>query len=294
MTLLDRFKSSNIVIKLIAVNALVFLIVNILLGVWAMSGDFNLNEATESLRLGVSADMKLLLYRPWTIVTYMFTHYDFMHIFVNMLILFFLGRIFLYLTNPRKFLSMYVMGGLAGFLFYVIGFNFFPALNVDNTHMIGASASVMAIVLAAATYSPNYTVNLIIFGPVKLWLIGVLYVLADIAAIKYFDNTGGHLAHLGGAAYGFLWARQMKQGKNIGAWMERWLDRLANLFKGGGKTRMKVVKNQRRGGKTDEEYIMEKRNNQARVDSILDKISKSGYDSLTKDEKDFLFKQGEN
>jgi membrane associated rhomboid family serine protease len=294
MTLIDRFKSSNIIVKLIAVNALVFVVANVVFAFLALSGEFSFELASWNSRLGGTAQIDELIVRPWTVVTYMFTHFDFGHIFWNMIILFFLGKVFLHLLDPRKMLSVYLMGGLAGFVLFLVAYNVFPVLDPVRTHMVGASASIMAIVLAAATYSPNYSIQLVIFGPVKMWLIGVVYVLADIAAIKYFDNTGGHLAHLGGAAYGILWASQMKKGKNIGGWMERLVDKLANLFKKGIRTKMKVVKNERRGGKTDAQFNVDKKASQAKVDSILDKISKSGYDSLTKAEKDILFKQGDS
>ena len=295
MTLLDRFKSSNIIVKLIVVNALVFVVANLVFDFMALSGELHGPQAERNICLGVTAELNELAMRPWTVVTYMFTHFYFGHIFWNMLILFFLGKVFLHLLDSRKLLSVYLVGGLAGFLLFAITYYVFPALEPDGSHMVGASASIMAIVLAAATYAPNYSIQLVIFGPVKMWLIGALYVIADIAAIKYFVNTGGHLAHLGGAAYGFIWASQIKQGKNIGQWMERLVDRLANLFKKGTRARMKVVKNKKgkRGGKSDAEYNVEKKVNQAQVDAILDKISKSGYDSLTKTEKDILFKQGD-
>ena len=293
MTLIERFKSSNIIVKLIAVNAVVFVVANLAFAFMALLGEFSFELASWNIRLGGTAQMNELVMRPWTVVTYMFMHFDFGHIFWNMLILFFLGKVFLHLFDSRKLLSVYLVGGLAGFLLFAIAYNVFPTLDPVRTHMVGASASIMAIVLAVATYAPNYSIQLVIFGPVKMWLVGTLYVIADIAAIKYFDNTGGHLAHLGGAAYGFIWASQIKQGKNIGQWMERLVDRLANLFKKGTRARMKVVKNEKRGGKSDAEYNVEKKANQAKVDAILDKISKSGYDSLTKTEKDILFKQGD-
>lgn len=293
MALINQFKSSNIIVKLIAVNAVVFVVANIVFAFLALSGEFSFELASWNIRMGGTAQLDELLVRPWTVVTYMFTHFEFGHIFWNMIILFFLGKVFLHLLDARKMLSVYLVGGLAGFLLFIVAYNLFPALDPDGTHMVGASASIMAIVLAAATFSPNYSIQLVIFGPVKMWLIGVVYVLADIAAIKYFDNTGGHIAHLGGAAYGFLWASQMKKGKNIGRWMEELVDRLANLFKKGTRAKMKVVKNEPRGGKTDAQYNVDRKASQAKVDSILDKISKSGYDSLTKAEKDILFKQGD-
>jgi len=204
------------------------------------------------------------------------------------------GTVFLTQHNPKKTLSMYLVGGLAGLMLFIVLYNILPALEerVEGSRIMGASGCVMALFVAATIYNPKSLINLKFFQ-IPVWIIAVLYVLRDISYLKLGDNLGGLYAHLGGAAYGFIWASQIKQGKNIGQWMERLVDRLANLFKKGTRARMKVVKNEKRGGKSDAEYNVEKKANQAKVDAILDKISKSGYDSLTKTEKDILFKQGD-
>lgn len=293
MTLIDRFKASDIIVKLIAVNAMVFLASLVALGIFAGSAanpeDFNPDDV--DLLLSATADFKKLPFRFWTPITYMFAHRELGHIFWNMLVLYLGGMTFFRLFNARNTLAMYLVGGIAGFLTFAILFKIFPAFNPESS-MLGASAAVFALLAAAATHSPNALINLRFFQ-VKVWIVAAVYIVTNLVALKSYENIGGTYAHLGGAAYGFIWASQMKKGKNIGAWMERLVDKLANLFKKGTRTKMKVVKNERRGGKTDAQYNVDRKVSQAKVDSILDKISKSGYDSLTKAEKDILFKQGD-
>jgi membrane associated rhomboid family serine protease len=235
----------------------------------------------------------MLLYRPWSVFTYMFTHIDFWHIFWNMFMLFVFGKIMMTFLGPRKLLSMYLLGGLAGFLLYIIAFNIFPALDVNST-IVGASAAIMAIVVAMAAYMPNYTLNLILIGPVKLQYIAMFYVVLDFVSIRMMENTGGHIGHLGGAVYGFVWGWNYRLGRDYSSWFELLLDRFFNLFKR-GRGRFKVVKKAgTRVPKSDEDYNADKLKRQQRVDAILDKISKAGYDSLSKEEKDFLFKHSKS
>ncbi len=292
MDLWKKFIASNILIKVIAVNAVVFIVLNIILVFMAMSNP-ELSLKHLDFYLESTSNIKSLLFRPWTLITYMFTHRDFSHIFFNMLFLFVFGKLFLSFFGEKKFLSTYIMGGLSGLLFYIISYNLIPALDAQNSYILGASASVMGIVVASAAYQPNYKLNLMIFGPVKLWLIALILIVIDLSSLKYFDNTGGHLAHIGGALFGYFFAVQYKKGMDLNRSIDAIIAWIQNLF--AAKSNLRVVKKSKKQRPiSDDEYNAQKVDNQKKVDRILDKISKSGYDSLSKDEKDFLFRQGEN
>lgn len=298
-----RYKTGSVLLKLIYINIGVFAVLKILHIIFYLtdlSQFLELQGRFTSLSwnwLGSTHVLEDLIYRPWSIFTYMFVHEGLWHIAGNMIILFFIGRIFLDFFGPRKLLATYILGGLAGWLLYFISYNVFPIFEGVRGPIWGASASVMAIFFAIAVYQPNYRISFPFIGAVKLIYIALIYLAIDIVAIPSGANVGGHLGHLGGAFYGYLLASQFKQNRDIGMWFEKFLDNLTNLFKGGSK--MKVVHKQKRKGKkkarfmTDEEYNAEKIAKQKKVDKILDKISRAGYDSLTKDEKDFLFRYGQ-
>jgi membrane associated rhomboid family serine protease len=229
--------------------------------------------------------------QPWSLVTYSFFHGGLGHIFWNMLLLYFAGRIFLNLFGNRRFINVYFLGVIFGGLVFLLSYNIFPALMVSNSALIGASAGVTAILIFVCTYLPTQEVRVILFN-VKLWQVGVFVVLIDLIQIPYGSNAGGHLAHLGGAFLGYFYARQLVKGRDIGEGFAKLLDSIGNLFKRSGKkSPMKTVY---RKGKvvTKPKVDYEKETHQRKIDTILDKISKSGYESLTKAEKDFLFKAG--
>ena len=295
MTLWSRFLASTMLVKLIVINTLVFLIINIVLVFVSLTGNPNHAVLVDyGLYLSCTASFKELLVRPWSIITYMFAHVDFWHLVSNMIVLYVFGRIFSEFFGLKKLLTTYIAGGICGFLLFIISYNFFPAFEVEHSRMVGASASVMAILLASATYMPQYRINLVLLGPVPLWLIAVFFVILDFVSLRYFSNAGGHLAHLGGGLYGFMLATQWRRGKNIGGCLENLLDKisLSSLLK--RRSKLRVVKNVSRVPKSNEEYNAERKAKQDKIDRILDKISRSGYDSLTKDEKDFLFRQSDN
>ncbi len=228
-----------------------------------------------------------LLARPWTLVTYMFTHFNFMHILFNMLILYWFGRIFMQYLTGRQLLTTYLFGGLAGAFLYLIFLNSFPGLRLPlGTSMLGASAAIMAIVLAISAYAPDYTLNLLFIGPVKLKYIALFYVILDILMIAS-DNAGGNISHLGGAMYGLWFTWQYKQGHDPGKWLNRVLDFLFNLFR--PRPKLNVTYRKNAPFISDFEYNKEKVAQQKEVDRILDKIAHGGYDSLTKKEKEILF-----
>jgi hypothetical protein len=221
----------------------------------------------------------------------MFLHYNFFHILFNMLWLYWFGKIFLEYLNAKKLLSVYLLGGLAGGLVYVLAFNLFPAFAeaVPTSVALGASAAILAVVMAVSFYVPNYTINLLFIGPVKLKYIALVTVLIDILSIKS-GNAGGHLAHLGGALFGFLYAVQLQRGRDLTKGFNRFMDSLFSLFRRRpGKIRVKYSKPKNRP-ESDLEYNARKVQEQKNIDLILDKISKSGYDGLSKEEKESLFR----
>lgn len=218
-----------------------------------------------------------------------------------MLILYFSGIYFLNYFSPKRLLNFYFLGVIMGALIYMLSYNLFPAFQgTGRSYLIGASAGVMAVLVGIATQVPNMRVRLILIGGVKFWYIAAFLVALDVIQIP-MGNPGGHLAHLGGAGLGYFYTKQLQKGNDIGAWFEKIMDSFASLFSSGKrKPKMKTVykksnkkKSARKGsGTSANSSKMNKTEKQKRVDDILDKISKSGYDSLSKSEKDFLFKAG--
>jgi len=219
-----------------------------------------------------------LLTRIWTPITYMFVHAGFFHILFNMLWLYWMGQIFEEYLGTRRIVGLYLMGGLAGALFVIAAFNLIPAFSGEGlTPIVGASASVMAIVVATATLLPNYTIYLMFLGPVKLKWLAIAYVVIDFIGIAG-ANAGGEIAHLGGALLGFIYIKQLKRGND-------WNKPLARVFEPSAKVKV-VYRN------TSSGYIQSAPANtypaQDEIDRILDKISHTGYKSLSKQEKDTL------
>jgi len=289
MSILDEiktsFKSGNALVKLIYINIAVFLAVK-LIGVLVTILQVNYKLAPVYW-LAVTADLSSLIYKPWTLFTYMFVHEDFLHIIFNLLWFFWFGQIFLRYFNEKKLISLYILGGLSGALLYILAFNAFSIYN-PSIPMIGASGSVIAIVVAISFYIPDHTINLMFIGPVKLKYIAIGSIVLDLLSITS-GNAGGHIAHLGGALFGYIYIMQMKKGKNITKGFDRFMDKIFSLFKPRPKVKVsyrKPINDLDR----DIEYNKTKAANQKDIDKILDKIAKSGYDSLSKKEKETLFK----
>ena len=286
-----QFARLSIAEKLIAVNVIVF-IVNALVPFL-----FGLSKTAVDQWFQLPKDFFDFIGQPWSLVTYSFFHGGLGHIFWNMLLLYFAGRIFLNLFGPKRFTNVYFWGVIFGGLVFLMSYNIFPGLLATNTALIGASAGVTAILIFVCAYLPNQEVRIIFFN-VKLWQVGVFVVLIDLIQIP-MGNAGGHLAHLGGAALGYVYARQLLNGRDIGEGFSNFLDGIANLFKkrdgsvGGRRKKapMRTVHKRQKVG-TNVKIDYDKESHQRKIDSILDKISKSGYESLSKSEKDFLFKAG--
>lgn len=266
--------------KLIAINIVVFIAIGLLGNVVfpALEGWFVL-----------PGDFMDFLSQPWSIITYAFLHSGILHLLWNMYVLYVTGRILLNLFDGRRFLNVYFLGVILGGMFYMLTDSLF---STGGGVLLGASAGVMAVLIFVCTYIPNQEVRIIFFN-VKLWHVGIFVVLIDLLQVSSGgDNIGGRIAHLGGALLGYVYARQLSQGRDIGAGFSNFLDSLANTFKGKEKKAplKTVYKKQKSATKSKADY--NKDSHQRKIDSILDKISKSGYESLSKAEKDFLFKAG--
>ncbi len=280
-----QFAKLNIAEKLIVINVAVF-VLNALLPFL-----FGWSRSAIDQWFHLPQDFFDFLGQPWSLVTYSFFHGGLGHIFWNMLLLYFAGRIFLNLFNARRFIAVYFLGVIFGGLLFLLSYNVFPAFLEFNTALIGASAGVTAILIFICAYIPDQEVRVVFFN-VKLWQVGVFVVLVDLVQIPYGGNAGGHLAHLGGAMLGYVYARQLLSGKDIGEGFSKFLDSMANMFqKKQRKAPMKTVY-RREKPFTQTKTSYDKESHQRKIDAILDKISKSGYEALSKEEKDFLFKAG--
>lgn len=277
------FKEGSVLTRLIYINLGVFLVVK-LIGVffYLVGQPFTLVPW-----LAIPSQIDELLLKPWTPFTYMFLHEGFLHILFNILGLYWFGKLFLYHFEGQKLLSVYLLGGLAGALIFVAVFNISPTFTSVRGLMLGASAAVFAILVAVAVYDPNREIHLFFIGRFPLKYIAGFYVLLSILSISS-SNPGGNLAHLGGAAWGWFYIYQLRRGKDWGAGLVNIIDKLAEFLK--PREKMKVTHKQ--PPRDDYEYNKQKNLHQEEINRILDKIAKSGYDSLTKKEKEILFKQG--
>jgi membrane associated rhomboid family serine protease len=290
------FRSNAVLPRLILVNAIIWLAIGVM-----RVFSFLLNVPDSSLTntivdfLALPANLDNLIARPWTLVTYMFLHLDFFHILFNMLWLFWFGKIFLEFLKARQLLLIYLLGGLSGGILYVIFYNVFPVFekSLDLSVALGASAAVMAIVTAISVYVPGYTITMLFIGRVKIFYIALFLFVLDFFMIRG-DNAGGHIAHIGGAIFGLSYIMATRKGMNFSEILN--FRMLKNIFRG-KKSRLRVEYNSGSfNGRplTDDEYNMLKAERQKKIDAILDKIGKSGYESLTGDEKDLLFKSSKS
>lgn len=281
----STLKSGENHIKLILINIGVFLLIQFIQVLFFL---FNKSFDTSIISnfLAVSSSPIKLLIKPWTLITYQFLHYDLRHIFFNLLMLFFGGKLFVEFLGTHRIISVYLFSGIAAALLFFIAYNVFPVFqySAPNAVTIGASGSILGVVIAIATYIPNFTVSLFFLFEVRLKWIALAIVIIDIISISK-GNAGGHLAHLGGALFGFTYAKQLKAGNDF---LMKWSVSFDKIKSKWNKLFQKSPKNQY--SNTAKQKKKEDLKNQELIDAILDKISKSGYDSLTKQEKEILFK----
>ena len=278
----QNFKVGDVLTKLIYINVGIFVLIR-LVSVFLML--FNINSTSFLQYLQFPSSPELFLYRPWTVFTYMFTHFDVLHILFNMLWLYWFGKLFLTYWGERQLGGLYVWGGIAGSVLFMLSYNIFPYFQhlANDSYLMGASASVMAIVFAVAFYQKDLEVNLLIVGKVKLIYLAIFTFVIDLLAITS-SNAGGHLAHIGGALLGVYFAVQIQKGKDLTRPMNRLIDWFVNL----GKRKPKMKVSYKRT-ETDYEYNARKHQEIVDLDSILDKLKRSGYESLSSDEKKRLF-----
>ncbi len=282
----DSFRQGSTLTRLIYINLAVFILVNLVLIVLFLGNKQDLFPIVLD-QLAVPADLSRLAHRPWTLITYMFTHKGFIHILFNLLWLYWFGRVFLEYFDGKKLVGVYLLGGLVGALTYIACFNLLPVFSRELPVAIalGASASIMAVAIAISTYVPNYYWNLLFIGRVKIIYVAIgVFVLSSL--IEFSENTGGKLAHIGGAAFGYLFTLRYKRGKDMTRGLNNLLEKLFSLFRPKPKIHVTHKRNE-----TDLEYNERKAEEQHEIDRILDKIAKSGYGSLSAREKEILFRQ---
>ncbi|MEN8224564.1 MAG: rhomboid family intramembrane serine protease [Bacteroidota bacterium] len=283
------FRDSSILPRLIIINVGIWVLVQL---VFVFGWAFNRADITIEWSIleyfALPASLESLMVRPWTLISYMFLHTSFWHILFNMLWLYWFGKIFTQYLNQRQLLSTYIFGGLAGGLLYIITFNILPVFGeaLPMAKALGASASVMGIVMAISLYVPNYTINLIFFGKVKIFYLALALFIIDFFMIRH-GNAGGHIAHIGGAVYGFLYVYYLKKGRDLSKLMPRFNFKGARKTFQGKKKKPEFTYSKRPA--SDVEYNRKRAHDQKKIDHILDKISHSGYESLTKEEKAILF-----
>ncbi|MCG8575162.1 MAG: rhomboid family intramembrane serine protease [Flavobacteriales bacterium] len=283
------FKQSGMTGKLLLVNAIVFLFFTLLFLVQELFKVDGLEDVVKS-QFAAPGNPKTLIYKPWSVITQLFTHANFAHFAFNMIMFYFSARIFVMFFGERRLLTTYFLGGIFAYLFHIVCYYTIPAFSTSEApSLIGASASIMAIFMAISFHRPSYRVQLFGIIPVPLIVLAILYIVGDLRDITSEDNIA-HLAHLGGALFGALSIININSSKNFMNRFEKWLSKLKMpSFK--RKPKMKVHKNDEVRNMTDDQYNSQKKANSDRIDAILDKISKKGYDGLTKEEKEILFNE---
>ncbi|MCI2227991.1 rhomboid family intramembrane serine protease [Polaribacter sp. MSW13] len=273
-----RYKGGNIVEKLIYINIAVF-IATLLISIFQGLYKGEINWLVEWFSL--DDDYTTLLTKPWTIITYGFLHDGFLHILFNLIALYFIGNLFVEYFTQKQLLTFYLLGTFFGGIMFMISQNYFPLFKGESYYLVGASAGISAIFIGITTYIPNYQLKFRFIGFVKLWQLAAIWIGLDFLGL-IGPNAGGHFSHLGGALFGFLYVNQASN-KEINIF-----NKFISLFKTKEKPLKTVYKSPKGNFKKETNTSF----NQQQIDAILDKISKSGYDTLTKQEKEFLFKQG--
>ena len=275
----NRYARLNVLEKLIAVMAVLFVFPLLLNVIFFL---FNSSASGWLSFFELSANITTVLTRPWTIVTYGLFHGSLGHIFWNMLLLYIAGGLMLNLFQERLLINTFFVGVIAGGLVYLLSYNIFPAFHTTSSMLIGSSAGVMAVLVFMASYMPNSPIRVFMFS-IPLKYIALLFIFLDVVQIPT-GNAGGHIAHLGGALWGYVYQREFLKGNDIGEWFTRMVVAFKALFNT-SKTTKKAPKSRRKPAKSSSV-------DQKKVDAILDKIADSGYESLTKAEKEYLFRAG--
>ncbi|HEX8018217.1 MAG TPA: rhomboid family intramembrane serine protease [Flavobacterium sp.] len=285
MNILDdlklQYKIGGISLRLIYWNIACFLISLVFY-------QFSIGQFDFPNWLELSSDPNVFLFKPWTFLTYAFFHSSFLHLLFNMMVLNFASQLFLTFFTQKQYLGLYILGAVFAGITFALTYYF---LNI-SAPIVGASAAIMAILVAATTYQPLMNVRLLLIGNVKLWHITGVILILDLMQLR-LDNTGGHISHLAGAFFGFIYIKLLQNGTDLSIIVSRIIDFFVNLFRKSPSTPFKKVhKNYQKPTEKVTSRIVTKDKTQQQIDEILDKISQSGYDCLTKEEKEFLFKAG--
>lgn len=286
--LMNTFRRGPVYLQFIYLNVGVFILTSLVSVILML---FNRSVAGLLLYLELPASLVRFLYQPWSLLTYMFMHADIFHLLFNMLWLYWFGSLFLSFFSAKHFRGVYLLGGISGGLLYLIAYQVFPYFqtSVEISYLLGASASVLAVVVATACREPDYRVNLLFLGMVRLKYLALFMVITDLLLMTS-GNAGGHIAHLGGALAGWGFAVGLKRGVDGTKWINVILDAVAALFRPGlRKNRKPGMKVHYNHSSKDFDYNARKKAASEEVDRILDKLKKSGYDSLTTEEKKSLF-----
>ena len=296
-------RPNNGLIRIILINLIVYALLIVLRVILNLSGAAGVYSFVMH-QLMLPSDFGAFLTKPWTLFTYMFTHEDFFHILFNMLFLYWFGQLIMDYLGSKKFVNIFVLGGIAGGVFYMLIYNLLPFYQgqVAGSVLLGASAGVSAIIVAAATLVPNHSFMLLFIGPVKIKYIAIFYVIFKSFAGLDGPNAGGELAHLGGALIGYIYVLQLRKGNDIGAWISGFFDWVKGLFQRRPKIRVTHKQNTYTGNQGGYSRTAERHRTatssaatqrtpveQDEIDAILDKISEKGYESLSKEEKQKLF-----
>jgi membrane associated rhomboid family serine protease len=285
-----NLKTGNNVLRFIIINVGIFIILGILSlfdNLFKLGGLLHFHDY-----FTFPSSLVWWLRKPWSLLSYMFLHRDLFHLLGNMIMLYFGGRIFTDFLGNQRIVAIYFAGGIAGALLYMLLYNTIPMFADAgmNANLIGSSAAVLAIFFAIASYLPNYEVSLILIGPVRLKYIALFLFLLDLLSIDK-SNPGGHIAHIGGAIFGFAYASGLRKGYDFTTSFNKMINKLDSLFSKSSNyktSNMKVAYKQAEAQKAKAAKVA--KNKQEIIDAILDKISKSGYDSLTKEEQETIFK----
>ena len=293
MTIFDdlklQYRTGGIAQKLIYWNVGLFAVPYIFFGLLSLFGvQINFLHYVSLDSLPAS-----LLWKPWSIITYAFFHSGLLHLFFNMIVLHFSTRLFTTYFNQKQLLGLYILGGIFAGLIYILSYFVLPVFQLSSSTLVGASGAIMAILFATVTYNPFMEMRLMFIGRVKLWHIALVLIAVDLIQLP-LSNSGGHLAHLGGALFGYIFMSLLKKGTDLTEGVTKILNFFANTTqrKKAKSPFKKVHKNFNPISKSEGSKIVKKDKTQQQIDEILDKISASGYDSLSKDEKDFLFRSG--
>lgn len=291
-----QWRAGGMTVKLILANVGVFValvlayLIFLIIAKWDGGTALMLRHVYVEQWIAAPSNLGDLAIRPWTLFTYMFTHTGVGHIFWNMILLWLGGRMFEDLLGGKRLLGYYILGGLVGFLLFATLQNVAPG--APRATVMGASAGVISVLIGIAAYRPQMVVNLFLFGPVKLMYVAGVILILDLMGVGSKDGVA-HEAHIGGALFGILASRQLTVGNDWATKFVDFLEALIKPFKRKSEGRMRVEKTfSKKPPRNDPDYNATKQAKQARIDTILDKISRSGYDSLSKEEKDILFKEG--